>query len=870
MTLCIGLVLPLWLTVVLMSTDGSSLDCQPCRCSETKGEIIAYCTNRSLSSVPNNLPYNVTDLRLSHNRMSNTGKYLKKYTFLKRLDLSFNKLYTLGRNAFVGLTELEVLILSHNHLSLSKSVYPVRMFRFQKKLRVLKMESNSPVEYEGHLNNSLAEIYLLQYPDEIFKDLVSLEELHIDGLRNPVFGEGFKYTNITRLVIGGNCDMRHVSNVTFRYLRGITHLDVTSCEVTDIGQSAFEPFQNIHTLDLSNNPNLGLDKACASLYGLRNSSLKILKANKIVRYQGTGILVSVEHVKYMTDMVLEGLHLDDNRIELLDPRVPVLMPKTLKTVSFRRNMFLFGIYLLTMTSMTNLQFVDSSSGHWSHARPFSVQAKAQLASILTNPHMDYADISRHDESGSTVCSVANSNKHDFSQFGDISVDDIPWPGNFTINIPPNATHGNASNSKLSYIIPRITFGKNRLKVLDLSYNFFTQWSGPIIGLHHLEFIDGSHNYCELISIHFFDDFLSLRILNISYNYLGYSLQNETFRKLSNLEHLDLSNNKLNTLPRDIFKGLEYLTYLSVRSNYLNTWNANIGDLRNLKLLDLSENLFEQLDVTFRNQIDDNTSKGLLIVLQRNRWRCTCETLSFLKWLNIKGSSVYDMEELSCTEVDGGEKDMANLPEIIMELEKNCASYTGVVIGMVSLIMLVLALTVTGVVYRYRWKLRYLYYVARNRHRGYLPAVEAEQEFEFDAFISYADEDRGLVVRDMRQKLEEIQGLKLCIHHRDFLVGEAIAANILNAVKSSRKTVIILSRHFLRSYWCKYEVEMAKMESIYTGRNALLVVVLENIPVKDLTPDIVELMRQDSYVEYTDDQDGQEVFWQNLERAIRTM
>ncbi|XP_046579574.1 toll-like receptor 4 [Haliotis rubra] len=138
----------------------------------------------------------------------------------------------------------------------------------------------------------------------------------------------------------------------------------------------------------------------------------------------------------------------------------------------------------------------------------------------------------------------------------------------------------------------------------------------------------------------------------------------------------------------------------------------------------------------------------------------------------------------------------------MELEKSCASYTGVVIGMLSVIMLVLTFAVTSIVYRYRWKLRDLYYVARNRHRGYLLVKEEEEEFEFDAFISYADEDRGLVVRNMRQRLEEMQGLKLCIHHRDFLVGEAIAANILNAVKSSRKTVIVLSRHFLKSYWCE--------------------------------------------------------------------
>ncbi|XP_067659410.1 toll-like receptor 4 [Haliotis asinina] len=868
MTLWIGLAIPMWLMVILVSSDGSSLDCHLCSCFETKDEVIADCSNRSLPSVPGYLPYNITELRLSHNRMTSIGKQLKKYSSLKRLDVSFNDFKRFGRNDFVGLTELNVLVLSHNQLSLSKSVYPKGLFRFQKKLKVLKMENNSPVESEGYLDNSQAEIYLLQYPSGTFQDLVSLQELYIDGLKNPMFGEGFKYTNITRLTIGGNCYMRDISNETFRYLKRVTQLDISNCEVTDIGQSAFEPLQNILTLDLSHNSDLGLDKAFASLYSLQNSSLKILRANTLRRYRGIGILVTVEHVKYMSGMVLEELHIDENRIELLDPRVPVLLPKTLKVFSMRKNMFYFGLYFLTMTSMTNLQIVDTSSSHLSYVNPFSVYA--ELASFLTDgkPHLSDSDASPPHEGCISIYSVANWNKDDFPLVRNALVGDMPWSGNYTFYLPPNLTHANLSNSKLSFTLHRMSFGKNRLKVLDLSYNFFSQWFGPISGFHHLEIVDVSHNYCNLMYRHFFDDFVSLRILNISSNYLGYTLHNESFRKLFKLEHLDLSNNNLNALPRDIFAGLERLQFLSVGSNYLNMWNANIWDLRSLEFLDLSDNLFEELDATFTNQLDNSGSKGLKMRLHKNPWKCTCETLSFLKWLDTKRSSVYDLQDLLCTGSNGDQKNMTNLHDIIMELEKSCASYIGVVIGVLSLIMLVLIFTVTGIVYRYRWKLRYLYYVARNRHRGYLPVEEEDQEFEFDAFISYADEDRELVVRKMRQRLEEMQGLKLCIHHRDFLVGEAIAANILNAVQSSRKTVIVLSRHFLRSYWCKYEVEMAKMESIYTGRNILLVVVLENIPVKDLPPDIVELMCQDSYVEYTDDQDGQEMFWHNLERAIR--
>jgi hypothetical protein len=213
----------------------------------------------------------------------------------------------------------------------------------------------------------------------------------------------------------------------------------------------------------------------------------------------------------------------------------------------------------------------------------------------------------------------------------------------------------------------------------------------------------------------------------------------------------------------------------------------------------------------------------------------------------------------------------NLREIILELDTLCASYAGIMIGVLALVLLVLAVGVTGVVYRYRWKLRYMYYVALNKYRGYIPQQQEEQHFEFDAFVSYADEDRSFVTRDMRLVLEEPEGqgeqFRLCIHHRDFLAGEAIAANILKAISSSRKTVAILTRNFLRSYWCRYEVEMAKMESIYTGRNTLVIIVMEDIPVKDLPADIVEVMGRDCYVEFTNDAEGREVFWRNLKRAI---
>ncbi|XP_048247952.1 toll-like receptor 4 [Haliotis rufescens] len=337
-----------------------------------------------------------------------------------------------------------------------------------------------------------------------------------------------------------------------------------------------------------------------------------------------------------------------------------------------------------------------------------------------------------------------------------------------------------------------------------------------------------------------------------------------------LEYLDLSNNKISSLPKLIFKNTNLLKTIRIDSNYLMSWNTEINNFR-MTVINLSRNTFDEVPLLLRYQVSCMVSRDFQLYFKDNPLKCNCLTLTSLKWMRDHASKLHNLDDISCLDDSNRRLFLKDIHQIIFELDKKCSSYLGISIGVLCLVMLVLCLCITGIVYRFRWKLRYLYYLIQMKHRGYLAAGEEEEggtQFEFDAFISYADEDRGFVVEDMRQILEGQHGIRLCIHHRDFLVGEAIAANILNAVKSSRRTVIVLSRNFLRSYWCKYEVEMAKMESIYTGRNTLLVVVLENIPVRDLPPDIVELMRQDSYVEYTDDREGQEVFWQNLERAVR--
>ena len=64
--------------------------------------------------------------------------------------------------------------------------------------------------------------------------------------------------------------------------------------------------------------------------------------------------------------------------------------------------------------------------------------------------------------------------------------------------------------------------------------------------------------------------------------------------------------------------------------------------------------------------------------------------------------------------------------------------------------------------------------------------------------------------------------------------------------------------------------MSRMESIYSrdGNSSLIVVMLENTPPDKLMPlEMIEWIKRESYIEYTDDEPGNALFWDKLKEAI---
>jgi hypothetical protein len=96
---------------------------------------------------------------------------------------------------------------------------------------------------------------------------------------------------------------------------------------------------------------------------------------------------------------------------------------------------------------------------------------------------------------------------------------------------------------------------------------------------------------------------------------------------------------------------------------------------------------------------------------------------------------------------------------------------------------------------------YLLRVKRGRRQGYIP-ISNHEDFQYHAFVVYCDEDRHWVHYDFVRRLENEEGFKFCIHHRDFEVGETISGKVDHFLQNSWKVVVIISNAFTKSEWCQ--------------------------------------------------------------------
>ena len=158
----------------------------------------------------------------------------------------------------------------------------------------------------------------------------------------------------------------------------------------------------------------------------------------------------------------------------------------------------------------------------------------------------------------------------------------------------------------------------------------------------------------------------------------------------------------------------------------------------------------------------------------------------------------------------------------------------------------------------------------QRHSAHTQRVHFRTVFQYDAFISYADENRDIILGNFMSEIEKKSNLKLCLHDRDFIPGFDIAENIANAIRDSCKIVCIVSNNYLSSHWCMYEFNMALMERIHArGEDSMLILVLLSVlDIQKAPMPMMELIRNNTYIELPEDSSYHPLFWSKLSDVLR--
>ena len=114
------------------------------------------------------------------------------------------------------------------------------------------------------------------------------------------------------------------------------------------------------------------------------------------------------------------------------------------------------------------------------------------------------------------------------------------------------------------------------------------------------------------------------------------------------------------------------------------------------------------------------------------------------------------------------------------------------------------------------------------------------------------------------------GFSLCLHHRDWLVGEEIAENIRKSIVESQRTIVVLSQAFASSYWCKFELAMAHMrlDAEGHGKNRLMVILIDDIPTDLLNAHLIHILTTKTYIAWPQDPALQQHFWKTIRKALK--
>ncbi|KAM4567767.1 toll-like receptor 18 [Fundulus diaphanus] len=746
---------------------------------------------------------------------------------LQSIDLSYNGLQAISAADFQNLPQLRILLLEYNNIShIDNDAF----------------KNNPLLEHLNIFNNSLQEI-----PASPLTSLLNLNTLYMSNnlYKHATLAESFsKLVRLQFLSMGGPLVMGLKKN-DFHPLRNI-QLQGFAIKCSS-NLSYYEP----ESLKVIQTKQMGFDMAIDQrpnvlhhmLQDLANKTFSVIQFRNLFEftyYMGEDDIFS--HLKHIraSQLIFHRGKFNENllRMALLNLQVTPIKKLRLQYIDFARSPTFVDNG--ASSSITNLALDNLDIWYISNPDVLRFDWRFTWFKRIKQLSIQYVYFnsvpcdSWTEMEGVELLDVSNNRLNDNVLYNKRCNYRDSMPNLHTFNLSTNELTSLTDISSLTKYF-------RKLRVLDLSNNKLGAakeslncgWTQNITRLiaHHNQFSSEAFN-CLPTTVHYLDlSESNLDQLDMTY-----------FKKATNLEHLLLSGNKIKFIP--------------------SMWES--PSLRFLAMDGNSFGLISKASFQHMPQLSQLRAGN-------NPYHCTCELHTFIQDTIAKA-------KVNLT--DWPENYRCYHPEAFLKTfiskyfpgQVACDIRLVIIISVATTAAVILICILICYIFDLPWYTKATYQIIRAKYRAHKENLAGDVgNFSYHAFISYSHSDADWVREELLPCLENNKNpYRLCIHERDFLPGRWIIDNIIENIESSRKVIFVLSRHFVNSEWCNYELYFAQQRAMGKTFSDVILVVKEPIDPSSLPSKYCKLKKMLStktYLEWPQQVNQQPFFWAQLRSVL---
>ncbi|NWZ44260.1 TLR7 protein, partial [Brachypodius atriceps] len=798
----------------------------PCDVKSSEGTVTVDCTFRRLTEVPRGIPGNATNLTLSINHIPHIYptsfdglENLQEIDFrcncvpvklgpknhvcksplkiengsfaalmrlkslyldanqlaeiprglpptLTLLSLEANNIFSIQKASFSELGNIEVLYLGQNcyYRNPCNVSYEIETTAFLglRKLTILSLKSNNLTQIPPNLSSTLKELY-------IYNNMIQeIQEQDLSGL-----------PNLEILDLSGNCPRCYnapfpcipcpkgsiqIHTKAFDSLENLRILRLHSTSLQSIPSSWFKNMKNLKELDLSQNF-LMREIGDAQFLTLIPSLVQLdLSFNFELKMYSSYLNLSetFSSLSNLETLKLKGYVFEELRAQDLYPLLSLRnLTISLKCLNLSGNAISQTLNGSEFSYLSGLKYLDFSNNRVDllYQTAFKELKLLEVLDLSNNNYYFEAEGVTH---------VLNFIKN------------LAHLRKLMMNENDISTTTDTGMESQSLRI--LEFRGNRLDALwkdgnDIYWSFFKN-------LTSLEELDISFNSLSFLPHSVFEKMPpSLKILNLTNNQLKSFIWGN-LPSLKNLVTLDLSNNLLSTVPRELSNCTSSLQELMLRNNRIQRLTKYfLRGAFQLRYLDLSSN---KIEVIKRSSFPENVINNLrMLLLHGNPFKCNCEAVWFVWWINQTQVTI----PLLATDVTcAGPGAHKGRSVVFLDLY-TCELDTSYLILYALSASAVLGLMVFTVMsHLYFWDVWYSYHYCTAKLKGYRRL--SSPAACYDAFIAYDSEDPAVnewVLQELVERLEnqKARQFNLCLEGRDWLPGQPVFDNLSQSIQLSK-------------------------------------------------------------------------------------